>query len=89
MALQAKSPREVKQIHEAARAIHTAAAAARAKMLAWAAPAGTSSSELASKKRELDNLAVSAGVATQNKDYDTAAELDRRLAAARGSAGAG
>jgi hypothetical protein len=83
-ALEAKSPREVKQIHEAARAIHTAAAAARAKMMTWAAPAGTSSSELASKARELDNLAVSAGVATENKDFDTAAEMDRRLAAALG-----
>jgi hypothetical protein len=83
-ALDAKSPREARQIHEGARAIHTAAASARAKMIAWAAPAGTSSSELASRTRELDNLAVSAGVATENKDFDTAEDLDRRLAAALG-----
>jgi hypothetical protein len=83
-AMRAKSPREAKEIHEAARAIHTAAAAARAKMIMWSAPAGTSASELASKTRELDNLAISAGVATENKDFDAAAEMDRRLAAALG-----
>jgi hypothetical protein len=83
-AMRATSPREAKQIHEAAKAIHRAASAARAKMIAWSAPAGTSSSELASKTRELDNLAISAGVATENKDFDTAEELDRRLAAALG-----
>ncbi len=61
--------------------IHTAASAARSKMLAWGASPGAAPDELASKARELEELALAAGVATESKEFDTAAELDRRLAA--------
>jgi hypothetical protein len=80
-ALRAATPADARQIHQVANAIHIAASAARKRMIAWAAMPGAAPDELAAKARDLEQLALSAGVATQNKEFDTAAELDRRLAA--------
>jgi hypothetical protein len=79
--LAAATPAEARQIHQAARDIHTAGSAARKKMIAWAAVPGAAPDELAARAREFEELALSAGVATENKEFDAAAELDRRLAA--------
>lgn len=79
-ALAARTPAEARQVHQAAKDIHIAASAARKKMIAWAAVRGAAPDELAARARELEELALSAGVATENKEFDAAAELDRRLA---------
>ena len=83
-ALRAVSPAEARRIHESAAAIHAAAAEARKRLLAWAADGKAPASELAAKAREQDELALAAGVATESRDFDAAAELDRRLAMSLG-----
>jgi hypothetical protein len=80
-ALRAAAPAEARQIHKAAEAVHAAASAARKRMIAWGSVPGAAPDELAARARELEQLALSAGVATQNKEFDAAAELDRKLAA--------
>ena len=83
-ALRTATPAEARKIHEAAREIHAGASAARGKMIGWAAGASLSPDELAAKAREAEELALAANAATQEHDFDKAAELDRKLAAALG-----
>ncbi|HEY7116347.1 MAG TPA: hypothetical protein VH475_07170 [Tepidisphaeraceae bacterium] len=83
-ALATPTPAEARKIHTDAAKVHTAAAAARAKMLAWAAGPDATPDELAARARELEDLALAANAATEARDFDQATEADRRLATASG-----
>jgi hypothetical protein len=79
-AMRAPTPAAARQIYDAAKAIHIAAAAARAKMLLWASTPGPTADDVAGKTRETEDLALSANAATQTKHFEEAAEIDKKLA---------
>jgi hypothetical protein len=79
-ALRAATLAEARKVQEAARDVHAAASAARAKMVAWASGPGATAGELAARAKEAEELALAANAATATREFDKAAELDRRLA---------
>jgi hypothetical protein len=79
-ALAAKTPAEARNVHAENRPIHDRASAARSKMIAWASGPSTPADVVAARTRQAEELALAANAATQTKEFDAAAELDKRLA---------
>jgi hypothetical protein len=53
-------------------------------MIRWAAGPDATADELATRAREMEELAMAANAATEEKAFDQAAEMDRQLAAGTG-----
>ena len=73
---------DFRKAHEAGKAVHATASAARAKMVAWASGPAASADDVAVRTREAEELALAANAATGQRDYEKASELDKRLAGA-------